>query len=135
MKRRISAIEAVLAADVIIHLIVNVVHGQVHSRAKVMLSTVSMLFVLIVILIGPIVGLILQRTIHPRGGAIVIAVTMAGAFFFGLANHFLIHGDDNVSRVAEAERALFGITSALLLVTEFLGSTLAFWCAAQMGGE
>ncbi len=135
MKRRISAIEAVLATDVIIHLVVNVVHGVVHTRARVMISPVAMLFVLTVILIGPIAGLILQRTIQPRGGAIIIAVTMAGAFFFGLANHFLIHGDDNISHVAAAERALFGITAALLLVTEFFGSTLAFWWAAQMGGE
>jgi hypothetical protein len=135
MKRCISAIETVLAAVVLFHLGVSAVHGQVHSRAKVMLSTVSMLFVLIVILIGPIVGLILQRTISPRGGAIVIAVTLAGAFFFGLANHFLIHGDDNVTHVVDSARALFGITAALLLVTEFFGSALAIWCAARLRGQ
>jgi hypothetical protein len=131
MSRRISTSETLLAGVVILHLILNAIHGLAHTRAKVLISTASTLFVFIVILIGPIAGLIIQRTFQPRAGALVIAITLAGAFFFGVANHFLIHGADHVSQVAEPQCALFGITAASLAVTELFGSALAFWCATR----
>lgn len=129
MSRRISTGETVLAYIVILHLGLNAIHGLAHARAKVWLSSASTLFVLTIILIAPIVGLITQRMIHPRAGALIIAVSLAGAFFFGAANHFLIHGADHVSQIAQPQHALFGISAASLAVTEFFGSALAFRCA------
>ncbi len=131
MSQRASTIETVLAYLVILHLALNAAHGLAHARAKVFLSTASTLFVVTVILIAPIVGLIVQRAFHPRAGDIIIAVSFAGAFVFGLANHFLIHGADHVNQITEPQRALFGITAASLAATEFFGATLAFWCAIR----
>ena len=114
MKHRISVSETMLAAVVILHLAVSALHGVAHARAQVVLSSASLLFVVAIALIGPIVGLIAQRTILPRAGAWVVAATLAGALCFGLANHYLIRGSDRVSHVAEPWRALFGITAAFL---------------------
>jgi hypothetical protein len=131
MKPQISTGETVLATAVLTHLVVSMVHGVAHARANVTLSFIPMLFVLTVILIGPILGLIVQRMARARAGAWVIAVTLAGALVFGLANHFLIPGVDHVTHVAGPWRAVFGITAALLVVTEAFGSTLAVWCATH----
>ncbi|MGE5243615.1 MAG: hypothetical protein ACM3SQ_05270 [Betaproteobacteria bacterium] len=133
--RRMSTVEAVLALTVLVHLGISIVHGMAHTRANVVLSSMSMLFVVAVILIGPIVGLILQRAWLPRGGAWIVALTLAGAFVFGLANHFLIEGGDHVTHVPGPWRMLFGVTAALLAVTEALGSALAVWCAAARKRE
>jgi hypothetical protein len=91
-----------------------------------------MLFVFTVILAGPICGLIVQRLMLPRGGAWVIAATLAAALVFGLTNHFLIPGVDHVSHVAEPWRMLFGVTAALLVATELFGSAVAVWCATKV---
>jgi len=129
MQAHISRRDAALAAVVLIHLGISMVHGFAHARAQVNLSQASMLFVFGVILFGPVAGLIAQRLAWPRGGAWVIAVTMTAALVFGAANHFLISGADHVAHVAGPWRILFGVTAALLAVTESLGSLLAIWCA------
>lgn len=132
MKRRITTPEAVLAATVLVHLGVSLVHGFAHSRASVALSAAQMLFVFGIILVGPVLGLVVQRVALPRAGSWVIAVTLAGALIFGLANHFLIAGADHVSHVAGPWRALFGTTAALLVATEAFGSAAAVWCATTI---
>ena len=124
--------EAVLATVVLTHLGVSLIHGFAHARASVVLPQMSMLFVFGVILAGPIVGMALQRLALPRGGAWIVAATMAGALAFGLWNHFVIEGADHVSHVAQPWRILFGTTAALLVVTEALGSAVAVWCARTL---
>ena len=133
MKQRISPSEALLAALVVVHLGVSVVHAIAHVRAPAVLSHAALSFVITIVLVGPIVGLIMQRTAYPRGGAWVIAATLAGAFWFGLISHFLILGSDNITHVPEIWRALFEMTAVLLAVTEFVGSGVAVWCAKREG--
>jgi hypothetical protein len=113
-----------LAAVVAMHLIVSIAHGSAHSRAQVLLSPAAMLFVFVVIIAGPLVGLaILWRA--ERFGAWIIAVTMAGSLLFGLVNHFVLSSPDHVAHVTAAWRPLFAATAVLLIFTEALGSSLA----------
>jgi hypothetical protein len=132
MQQRTSTRDAVLAAIVLIHLGVSIVHGIAHARAGVMLSSGSMLFVVIVILMGPVLGLIAQRLGLARGGAWIIAASLAGSLAFGLVNHFLIPGADHVSHVAGPWRLLFAVTAVLLAVTEACGSVLAIRSATDI---
>jgi hypothetical protein len=104
-------------------LIVALAHGAAHSGAAVPLSRAQQLFVVIVILVGPVAGLVFRR-VRPRAGAAVITATMAGALIFGVVNHFLLPGTDNVLEVQGAWRAVFGSTAALLALLE-LGGTVA----------
>ena len=126
---RTSRINNLLAATVLLHLGITVAHANTHLKAQVALSNTALLFVFMIVLAGPIVGLIMQRTAYPRGGAWLIAATLGGAFCFGVANHFLIPGADHVSHVMGAWRALFQATAVFLAVTEFLASGMAVWCA------
>jgi len=119
-----------LPAVVLGHLAINIAHGQAHQGAQVPLSFTAALFVYIVILAGPVVGLILSVW-RPVAGGWIIAATMAGALVFGLINHFIIAGPDHVGHVAAQWRTLFGTTAALLLVSEAAGIWTGIWCAAR----
>jgi len=113
-----------LIAAVLVHLLISAVHGLAHGRAQVPLSLAANLFVFIVILAGPLIGVALAWPAE-RLGAWVIAITMAGSLVFGLVNHFGLPGPDHVAHVDPQWRLLFGMTAALLAITETLGSTLA----------
>jgi hypothetical protein len=119
-----------LSAVVLVHLAINIAHGQAHEGAQVPLSFAAALFVYIVILAGPLAGLALSVW-RPVDGAWLVAATMAGALVFGLINHFIIAGPDHVGHVAAEWRTLFGVTAALLLVSEAAGVATAIWCAAR----
>ena len=124
MTPRLALIGIVLA-----HLAISSVHGRAHEGAHVPLSFAGTLFVYIVILAGPLVGLGLSRW-RLRAGAWVVALTMAGALVFGLINHFLIDGSDHVANVAAEWRSLFGATAVLLLLSEAAGVAIGMWAGS-----
>jgi hypothetical protein len=113
-----------LAAVVLAHLVVSFVHGSAHARADVPLSQAATLFVFIVILAGPVVGLALTWPAERLGGWLV-AITMAGSLVFGLVNHFVLASPDHISHVNPRWRPLFATTAVLIAITEALGSGLA----------
>ena len=115
-----------LTAIVLIHLAINVVHGWAHAGAQVPLSAAGALFVYIVILAGPLVGLGVWRW-RPRLGGWTVAACMSGALLFGLINHFIIDGSDHVARVAAEGQSLFGVTAGLLVACEALGVAIGVW--------
>jgi hypothetical protein len=109
---------------VLAHLIISFVHGAAHAQAHVPLSLAANLFVYIVILAGPLLGLVLAWKAR-RIGSLLIACAMAGSLVFGLVNHFVLASADHVSHVDPQWRALFATTAVLLAVTEALGFGLA----------
>ena len=117
-----------LVSVVIAHLAISVVHGQAHTGAHVGLPLAGALFVYIVILAGPLVGLAVSRW-RADAGAWIVAASLGGAFVFGLVNHFIIPGADRVDHVAAEWRTLFGVTAALLAATEAAGTAIAVWSA------
>jgi hypothetical protein len=119
-----------LAAFVIVHLGLAVVHGVAHSGAHVPLSTAALAFVIVVIQIGPLAGLALTR-VEPRIGAAVVAASMAGALLFGVVNHFVLPGSDNIAEVHAEWRVLFSSTATLLALTEAGGTIVGIVCARQ----
>ena len=119
-----------LAAVVLAHLAISVLHGHAHSGAQVPLSPAATLFVYVVILAGPLLGLGVSRW-RPIPGAWIVAASLGGALVFGLINHFIIDGADHVEHVAAEWRTLFGVTAALLLATEAAGVAIGVWSALR----
>jgi hypothetical protein len=119
-----------LLAVVLVHLAISFVHGRAHAGAQVSLPLAGALFVYLVILSGPLVGLAVARW-RPRAGAWLVAASLGGALVFGLINHFIIAGPDHVSHVASEWRALFGVTAALLALSEAIGVGVGIWCATR----
>lgn len=119
-----------LAAVVLVHLAISIVHGRAHAGAQVPLPVAGTLFVYIVVLAGPLVGLGVSRW-RPQAGAWIVAASMGGALVFGLVNHFIIDGPDHVGHVVAEWRTLFGVTAALLLGCEAAGTAVGAWCAMR----
>ena len=113
-----------LAATVLVHFVVSAIHGAAHAGAHIPLSLAANLFVFVVILAGPLIGLAVSWRAE-RLGRWVVASTMAGALVFGLVNHFILASPDYVAHVAVPWRPLFTTTAALLAATEVLGFSLA----------
>ena len=109
-----------MATVVLAHLVISVVHGAAHAGAQIPMSIAANLFVFVVILAGPVLGLALSwRT--KRLGSLIVALTMAGSLVFGFVNHFVLDSPDHVSRVEAQWRMIFGTTAVLLTITEMLG--------------
>jgi len=113
-----------LAVLVLAHLVVSILHGSAHTRADVPLSQAAMLFVFVVIVAGPVIGLALTWP-AVRLGSWLVAVTMAASLVFGVVNHFMLASPDHVAHVNPQWRPLFATTAVLLALTEALGSGLA----------
>ena len=113
-----------VAAVVILHFVISVVHGNAHAKANVPLSTAGNVFVFTVIVAGPLIGLGVMW-FSQRIGAWLIALTMAASFVFGFVNHFVFASPDHIAHVAAQWRPLFAATAVLLALTEALGAGLA----------
>ena len=123
-----------LTAVVLVHLAISLVHGRAHAGGQVPLSAAASVFVYVVILAGPLVGLVVARR-QPRAGALIVGISMAAALLFGLVNHFIINGSDHVSQVAAEWRTLFAVTAALLVVSEGAGTAVAIWAGRSSNSE
>src|SRR4030095_15671034 len=85
-----------MAAFVLVHLVISIIHGTAHSNARVTLSTAANIFVFVVIVAGPLIGLVVMWPAK-RLGSWLIALTMGGALVFGVINHFVLSSPDHVA--------------------------------------
>lgn len=118
-----------IAIVVLAHFVITLVHGAAHTKAQVPLSPAANVFVFVVIVAGPLIGLGLTW-LAERVGLWVVALTMAGAFIFGFVNHFVLISPDHVAHVDPQSRPLFLTTAILLALTEVTGLGLAV-CALR----
>src|SRR5262245_47781171 len=81
---------------VAVHLVASVWHGGLHTELGINLSTAQNLFVLIVIVIGPLVGAVLVWTRLVRIALSLVFYSMLGALIFGVFYHFIFPSPDNV---------------------------------------
>ena len=111
---------------VLVHLVVNVLHGRAHTELGVGLSNWQQAYVLLVILLAPLVALLLTWTRYPRTGLWLLLLSMLGALIFGAAYHYVIISNDHVAHLPPGDaRGMFQVTALLLLVTEAAGVIVA----------
>ena len=116
-------------AIAVIHAIANGLHGLAHIKIPVALSLVQSLFVGVVIFSIPIIAAILLWTQFYRLGGWLLLGSLAGSFFFGLYNHFIVISPDHVSQVSfTGWGMLFQITAVLILIVDGLGC----WISIQV---
>jgi hypothetical protein len=110
-------------ALVLVHLAVATVHGLAHVIDGVLPpGLLDNLFILVVIYAAPLVAAYLLWRGAPVAGALLLTLSMAGAFCYGLAGHFLLPGSDNVTQQAAGVWPfVFQITAVLLAPLEVLG--------------
>jgi hypothetical protein len=127
--------ETVLFLIVIAHLALSFAHGAAHQGAGVGLSPAGNLYVLAVIVIGPVAGAVWRRISRSPGSAWLIAATMTGSLMFGVVNHFVIESPDHVAHVTGPWHTWFAVTAALLALTEGIGLTVSGRLAAGYAGR
>jgi hypothetical protein len=132
--RTTSALWKWMAAAVLVHLVVSMIHGTAHTGANVPLSPAANLFVIVVILAGPLIGLALSWWAK-QYGSVVVALTMAAALVFGVVNHFVIDGPDHVRHIATEWSGVFATTAALLAITELLALGIALSLVRDRSGH
>ena len=117
-----------LTVLVVAHLFINIVHGAAHQKLQVTLPPAGMLFVVAVILLGPLLAFALLWTSQKRLGLLLLTVSMAASSVFGLYHHFLVRGADHVSaQLSGPAGTVFVVTAYLLFLTEVLGAVLGLY--------
>lgn len=108
---------------VLLHLLVNVVHGAANLKLHIELGAVGMLFVMAVIIVCPLLATVLLWTSRQRFGLILLALSMVSSLVFGLYNHFVAMGPDHVGQQASGPWGVtFALTACLLSLTEAAGT-------------
>ncbi len=118
-----AAVRRATIGIVILHAAVSILHGIAHLLIPVPVGMVELVYILLVIAAAPILGVWLMRRPYYRTGARLLLAGMVGALVFGLAEHFLLPGGDNIAQIpAGAWLGTFQWTSVGLLITEAIGT-------------
>jgi hypothetical protein len=115
-------------AIVLAHLVVNIIHGTAHRELRVHLGPAAMLFVIGVILLCPLIAMVFLWTSQKRLGLALLAVAMAASLVFGLYNHFVVMGPDDVREQAPGPwGTAFVLTAYLLSLREAIGACMGLY--------
>src|SRR2546422_9449328 len=83
---------------VLAHFIVTLVHATAHFALQIIPAGIDPVFIVGVILIGPLVALVILG-FNPPLAAGPVAVPMCASRVYGMGSHFLLAGADNVPGV------------------------------------
>jgi hypothetical protein len=105
------------------------IHALAHLGAGIGLSLAGNVFVAVVIVFAPLLSLFLLHTRLAGMGALLLSLSMFGAFVFGVCGHFLLPGADNVLQIpSSAWRIPFQATAVLLMVLQAAGTVVGVRC-------
>lgn len=111
---------------VVFHIVIVALHGLAHAKTQVMLSPSGNAFVIGVVVIAPMVAVLLLRTRLGPFGALLLFGSLFGAFLFGVYNHVLAPGADQLPSIPPGPwQAPFRWTAVLLAIVEGAGASLA----------
>ncbi|WP_137287501.1 hypothetical protein [Halorussus salinisoli] len=122
----------VAALAVGLHLVANLAHGVPHLAAPVPLATWQWAFVFAVVVLAPLVAFGLLWHGRPRGGAWLIAVSMAASLAFGLYFHFGVPNPDHVDAVrAGPWHRPFRTTATLVAAVDAVAALVGLWLVSE----
>jgi len=116
---------------VIAHLASTLWHGDAHTRLSIDLPPIKTLFVLVVILAAPLIGGVLLWTRYSAVGLWIVALSMFGAFLFGLYHHYIAISPDNVAHLPGAHpefHSQFKTSAAAIAVLELVSAAYCCFC-------
>ncbi len=115
---------------VIAHLVAALWHGDSHSSLEIILPGVKNAFIYVVIIAGPLLGVVLLWTRSPAIGAGLVAVCMVGALAFGVYHHYVLVSPDNIAHLpvggAEAHTQFID-SAAMIAILELVSAMFGFY--------
>ena len=120
-----SKLVSYATAIVVLHTLVTLVHGAAHVSESVYGSVLDTIFIVVVIWFAPIGAILLLQMRRWQMGSVILLVAMAGSLLYGVYNHFILPGPDNVvSFPAGVWQGYFQVTAVLLAIIEAAGTLL-----------
>ena len=111
-----------------LHGLVLVLHGLAHGGVNVLPSLASDVFIGLVIYMAPLVALYLLYTPRFRWGIVFLLLSMLGSLIFGVWEHFLLPGSDNIATIPPGPwQFSFRLSAILLALIEASGSIAGAW--------
>src|SRR2546427_1495622 len=83
---------------VLANLVVNLVHATAHFGLQILPAGLDLVFIVGVILVGPIAALVILR-FNPPLAAGLLAVFMGASFVYRILGHFLVSRPDHVTLI------------------------------------
>jgi len=115
-------------ALVFIHALVILSHDAAHRELAIKLNDWQTIFVFSVIVAAPFLAALLAFTQYARLGFGLLAVSMSGAFLFGIYHHYILISPDHVAHLPGGEsQGLFRASAAVMAFLEFAGVGLGVW--------
>jgi hypothetical protein len=106
-----------------------------HEKLEINLSNFQFVYVILVILFIPIISMIMiliNNFSFQHVGAILLVGSMLGSFIFGVINHFIIPGSDNIFTANnDLWGLLFQLTAILLVTINAVGVGLGIWLLTE----
>jgi len=111
---------------VIFHLMVTTPHSIAHNHLGITMNLWQNVFIFLVILLAPIVaGVLLWK--NPKPGFLLLGLSMAGSFLFGVFYHFVLPGADNAMSLHPHPWTMtFQVSAVLLALVELAGAAVGF---------
>ena len=128
----------VVAALVVLHLGVSLLHDGAHQALGVVLNTWQTAFVYAVIVAAPLVGAVLGFTRHSRLGAALVVGGMLGALAFGVVHHYVWVSPDHISHLPEGpahEHGTFIWTAGAIAILEGVCAGAAAYLLGGLRGR
>ena len=108
-------------AIVILHALFNIPHGMAHSNLHIEMNLWQNVYILVVIILLPLVAAVLMWR-RKRTGFLLLLLSLARSFLFGVFYHFIAAGPDNVaSLTSHPWTNTFQWSAYLLALTEAVG--------------
>jgi len=109
-----NRVDASFIALVFAHLGAVLVHTVAHLALQILPAASDTVFILAVILIGPVATLPILR-FSPTLASALLAVVMVGALAYGFQGHFLLAGPDHVAIVGSDPWTLAFVATAVVI--------------------
>jgi hypothetical protein len=124
-KLKMKRLKISICVIVLLHIILEIVHGEMHEKLEINLSSFQFAYVTLVILFIPILSLIMiliKNIKFQHIGAILLVGSMLGSFIFGVIYHIIIPGSDNIFTANnDLWGLLFQFTAILLVIINVAG--------------
>lgn len=118
----------IVTALVLAHHVIAYFHGAAHEQLQIPMAIWQTLFINVVILAVPLIGVALLWTKRSSWGLLAIMWAMIGALVFSITHHYMLQSPDHISHLPSGDEhihASFVWTASATAILEGLAAVAA----------